>query len=80
MNLPQHDHKLTTRSEIAISEAIQNGAQKCLGHPDPFACAEAFAIALIADGWTAQGARQVQIGSLRVLAQITGEDTIWPPA
>jgi hypothetical protein len=68
----------TTRSELEMSEAIQDCAKQCLSHPDPFACAEAHAIALIADGWTAPDARMVQIGRLRVISRLSGDDSLWP--
>jgi hypothetical protein len=69
---------LTTRSEVELSEAIQDCAKKCMGHADPFSCAEACAISLIAEGWTATDARQVQVGALRFVSKLTGDDSLWP--
>ena len=76
-----HDHVLhstgsTTRSELEMSEAIKVCAKKCLRHSDPFTCAEAHAIALIADGWTAEDARQTQIAALKVVSLLAGQKAI----
>ena len=77
---PQHlptPANLNTRSEIEISTAIQDCAKKCMEHGDPFSCAEAYAISLIGDGWTAADAREVQIGALQVLAKVSGDDSLY---
>lgn len=76
INLPNHG--LPRRNESEISESIRYCATKCMGHADPRACAEAYAIALIADGWTADDAREVQDGALGVLAKLTGDRSLIP--
>ena len=48
----------SARSEIEFNSTIQESASKCMGEPDPFSCAEACAIALIADEWSASNAPQ----------------------
>jgi hypothetical protein len=81
MNIPENEpptSRLTSRSEVEISEAIQGCARKCMENADPRNCAEAFTIALIADGWTAADAHEVRIGALRVLSTVTGDDALWP--
>jgi hypothetical protein len=70
--------EMTNRSEVEISEAIQDCAKKCMDHIDPLGCAEAYIVGLIADGWSAGDAKAVEKGALRVLATVKGDDSLWP--
>ena len=70
--------QLTTRSESEVCEAIQTCATRCMGHADPATCARQYGSELVAAGWTQLDARQVEIGALRVIANLTGNDALYP--
>jgi hypothetical protein len=72
--------KRTTRSEVEISEAIQDCVKKCLEHDEPLVCVAACISALIENGWTEEDAKAVEKGSLRVLSTIKSDDSLWPDA
>jgi hypothetical protein len=63
-----------SRSEAELGAAIQACAAACLENPDPMRCIEAYVIGLIASGWTAQDAKKVQRGTMRVRATIKHDD------
>jgi hypothetical protein len=66
---------LPTRSEIEISEAIQDCVRECMGDKQPHTCADAYAIKLVSvHRWTESDAREVRTGALGVLARIIGID------
>ena len=73
-----HARRLTTRSEIEVSEAIQACAISCLEEADPAKCAKQYSTELVAAGWTRLDARQVEIGALRVIANLTGNYSCYP--
>jgi hypothetical protein len=66
------------QNEATINKAIEECTSACNGNPDPFSAVEAYAIALIGDGWSAEDARVVQAGALRFLSKLTGNDSLWP--
>ncbi len=68
-----------SRLEVELSAGNSNLAAACLDNPDPMRCIEAYVIGLIASGWTAQDAKRVQRGTMRVLATIKHDDSLLPP-
>ena len=69
---------LTTRPELEISEAIQACASGCLTEADPLACTRAYTTKLVTEGWSELDARQVEIGAMRVIANLLGNDSFYP--
>jgi hypothetical protein len=69
---------LTTRGEIEVSEAIQECVNRCQGQTEPTTCARQYGSELVAAGWTPLDARQVEIGAMRVIAKLTGNDSLYP--
>jgi hypothetical protein len=69
---------LTTRGETEVSEAVQACVKRCMGQSDPAACAKQFCKELVAAGWTPLDARQVEIGAMRIAANLSGDDSLYP--
>ena len=68
--IPPFKHKLPERSEIEISEAVQECAKLCLESDDARECARQYVAKLIEQGWSDDDAREVLIGALGVFARL----------
>jgi hypothetical protein len=71
-NIPPFEYKLPQRSEIEMSEAVQECAKLCLESDDPQECARQYVAKLIEQGWSEDDAREVLIGALGVFARLRG--------
>lgn len=74
-----HAAHLTIRSETEISEAIRECATLCMEQADPRHCIQEFVSNLLESGWASGDARQVHVGTLYVIAYLTGDDQYLPP-
>ena len=75
MNLPEippFDDKLTDRSEIEISQSVQECAKLCLENGNAQECARQYVAKLINEGWSDDDAREVLAGALGVFARLRG--------
>ena len=65
-DIPPRSGRLTQRSELDISEAVQQCARLCLDHPNPPLCAKEYTDKLKASGWRDDDAQEVLCGALKV--------------
>lgn len=62
---------MSGRSELELSEAIQECAQECVGHPDPPTCVREYCERLInSRQWSRADARAVEEATLRVIEHL----------
>jgi hypothetical protein len=62
---------MSGRSELELSEAIQECAQKCVGQPDPQSCVREYCEGLITSRqWSRADAQVVEEAALRVIEQL----------
>ena len=74
-DVPLFSQKLTERSELEISQAVQECARLCLEHPEPQRCIREFVAKLLGDGWSDDDAREVLTGAIGVVERLTkGQD------
>jgi hypothetical protein len=62
---------MTGRSELELSEAIQESVHQCVGHPDPPNCVREYCEMLIASRhWLRADAQAVEEAALRVIENL----------
>ncbi len=62
---------MSGRSELELSEAIQECAQDCVADPDPPACVRRYCERLISDRrWSVADAQAVEEAALRVIENL----------
>ncbi|MEX2140488.1 MAG: hypothetical protein WD894_14590 [Pirellulales bacterium] len=62
---------MSGRSELELSEAIQECAHECVGHPDPPSCVREYCERLISERqWSVADALAVEEASLRVIEHL----------
>jgi hypothetical protein len=62
---------MTGRSELELSEAIQESVQQCVGDPDPPGCVRAYCEMLISSRqWSSADAQAVEEAALRVIENL----------
>jgi hypothetical protein len=69
---------LTIRSEAEISLAIRLCAEQCLNDINPREYVEVFGEKLSAKGWDDMDVRQVEVGTLYVIAYLRKDDSLLP--